>query len=113
MTVEQWGLSETARFREDVLHYRPPEASLRSWRENIRRDPLIGEPAADGTGIGEYDYHVGDLVIRYVVVPQQRHVILMLLRRRGDGGLKKGEVAGKAWRVLVDSVRLWSGLKGW
>jgi hypothetical protein len=113
MIVEQWGISETSRFRDDVLHLQPSEASLRSWRENIRRDPLIGEPAEDGTGIGEYEYVVGDLVIRYILVPQQRHVILMLLRRRAEGGPSKIEMAGKLWRILREAVGLWSSLKWW
>ena len=82
MSFEQWGITETARFRHDVLHYQPSEALLRSWRENIRHDPMIGQPAEDGTGIGEHDYVVGDLVIRYIVVPEQRHVILMTLRQK-------------------------------
>lgn len=113
MSVEQWGITETGRFRDDVLHYQPPEASLRSWRENIRRDPMIGEAAGDGTGIGEYDYTVGDLVIRYVVVPQQRHVILMTLRHRSEVTRRSAPSAGRIWKLLLDLVRLWSGLKWW
>ena len=111
MSVEEWGISETSRFRADVLHYRPSEAMLRQWCENIRHNPMVGEPAADGTGIGEYDYPVGEFVIRYILVPQQRHVILMLLRRRDEHGPKKSELAGRLW--LLDAARLWSGLKWW
>ena len=113
MSVEKWGMTETTRFRDDVLHYQPPEASLRSWRENIRNDPMIGRPAEDGTGIGEYDYAVGDLVIRYVVVPQQRHIILMTLRQRSEVLRSSRPNAGRIWRILLDVVRLWSGLKWW
>lgn len=113
MSVEQWGISETARFRDDVLHYRPPEASLRSWRQNIQRDPMIGAPAGDGSGIGEHDYVVGDLVIRYIVVPQQRHVILMTLRQRTEVARRSGPRAGAIWKLVLDVVRLWNGLKWW
>lgn len=113
MSVEQWGISETTRFRDDVLHLQPPEASLRSWRDNIQSNPMIGQPAENGTGIGEYEYSVGDLVIRYVIVPQQRHVILMLLRRRAEGSPSKTRLAGTLWRFMLDAVRLWNGLKWW
>jgi hypothetical protein len=113
MTVEQWGISETPRFRDDVLHYQPSEAMLRQWRENIRRDPMIGEPAGDGTGIGEFDYPVGDLVIRYIVVPQQRHIVLMTLRQRAGAARLSASRAGTVWRIVLDLVRLWSGLKWW
>lgn len=113
MSVEQWGISETPRFRDDLLHYQPPEASVRSWRENIRNDPMIGQPAGDGTGIGEYDYPVGDLVIRYIVVPQQRHVVLMTLRRKSEGHVLTLSRAAMAWRILLDLVRLWSGIRWW
>ena len=113
MTVEQWGISETPRFRDDVLHFQPSEAMLRQWRQNIQRDPMIGQPAEDGTGIGEYDYPVGDLVIRYIVVPQQRHVVLMTLRHRAGGGALSVPRTGTIWRVVLDLVRLWSGLRWW
>jgi hypothetical protein len=113
MNVEQWGMTETARFRHDVLHYQPSEALLRSWRENIRHDPMIGRPAEDGTGIGEHDYVVGDLVIRYIVVPEQRHVILMTLRQKSDLVRHSRSSAGKIWGVLMDLLRLWNGLKWW
>jgi hypothetical protein len=113
MTVEQWGISETPRFRDDALHYAPPEGMLRQWRENIQRDPMIGEPAEDGTGIGEYDYPVGDLVIRYIVVPQQRHIVLMTLRQRAAAGRISVPRASTVWRVVLDLFRLWSGLKWW
>lgn len=115
MSVEQWGLTETNRFRHDVLHYQPSEASLRSWRANILHDPLIGQPAEDGTGIGEYDYVVGELVIRYIIVPEQRHVILMTLRRKTDL-LQRSQAragAGKIWGLMMDLLRLWNGLKWW
>lgn len=113
MSVEQWGISETTRFRDDVLHLQPPEGSLRSWRKNIQTDPMVGQPAEDGTGIGEYDYTVGDLVIRYIVVPQQRHILLMTLRHREDAAQRSAEQASRLWRLVLDVVRLWSGLKWW
>jgi hypothetical protein len=113
MSDEAWGVSETPRFRDDLLHYQPAEASVRSWRENLRRDPMIGDPAEDGTGIGEYDYAVGELVIRYIVVPQQRHVVLMTLRRKSDILQSSRPSAGKVWGIVMDVVRLWSGLKWW
>lgn len=113
MNVEQWGISETPRFREDVLHYQPSEAMLRQWRENIQRDPMIGAPADEGTGIGEYDYAVGDLVIRYIVVPQERHAVLMTMRRKADVVRSSRRNAGVLWRLLLDLVRLWGGLKWW
>lgn len=113
MSVEKWGVTETARFRDDLLHYQPSEALLRSWRANIRHDPMIGQPADDGTGIGEYDYAVGDMVIRYIVVPEQRHIILMTLRRRSEVVRSSRPSAGGIWRVMLDVLRLWSGLKWW
>jgi hypothetical protein len=113
MSAEKWGISETARFRDDVLHYQPPEASIRSWRENIRRDPMIGQPAEDGTGIGEYDHAVGDLVIRYIVVPEQRHVILMTLRQKSGLFRHSQSKAAKLWEVLMELLRLWNALKWW
>ena len=113
MTVEQWGISETPRFRDDVLHFQPSEAMLRQWRQNIQRDPMIGQPAEDGTGIGEYDYSVGDLVIRYIVVPQQRHIVLMTLRHRAGAARLSVARAGAVWQIVVDLVRLWNGLKWW
>ncbi len=113
MSVETWGMTETTRFRDDVLHYRPSEASLRSWRENIRRDPMIGHPAEDGTGIGEYDYVGGDFVVRYIVVPAQRHIILMTLRQKSEVVRSSRPSAEKIWRVMIELLRLWSGLKWW
>lgn len=113
MSVEHWGISETPRFRDDVLHYQPAEASLGSWRRNIQDNPMIGQPAEEGTGIGEYDYVVGDLVVRYVVVPQQRHVLLMTLRRRDETPMLSVSRAGRAWGIVLDVVRFWSGLKWW
>lgn len=113
MIVEQWGISETTRFRDDVLHYQPSEAMLRQWRENIQRDPMIGTAADNGTGIGEYDYAVGDLVIRYIAVPQQRHVVLMTMRRRAEAVLLSKDRARSLWRLLLDVARLWAGLKWW
>ena len=113
MNVEQWGISETPRFRDDVLHYRPSEALLRQWRENIQRDPMIGEPVQDGTGIGEYDYAVGDLIIRYVVVPQQRHTVLMTMRRKAEVARRSEGRAARIWQILMDVLRLWNGLKWW
>jgi hypothetical protein len=113
MIVELWGISETPRFRDDVLHYQPSEASLKSWRDNIQRDPMIGQPVEDGTGIGEYDYAVGDLVIRYIVVPQQRHVVLMMLRHRAGAPSLSLARAGKVWQTVLDVVGLWNGVKWW
>lgn len=113
MNVELWGISETPRFRDDVLHYQPPGSLLRSWRENLQRDPMIGQPADAGTGIGEYDYPVGDLVIRYIVVPQQRHVVLMTLRQRAGTATLSLSRAARAWEIVLEVVRLWSGLKWW
>lgn len=110
MTSEVWGISETPRFGMDLLHFSVPEAQVRQWRRNLERDPMIGEP--NGTG-SHYDYDTGRLIVRYLLVPQQRHVVLMVLLCRDDVRPSIGAQAEELWRRLIELAALWSGIRWW
>jgi len=111
MSVELWHIFETDQFRKDVLHYGVPETDVEVWRGNLQRHPMIGEPVQNGTGIGEYDYDVGPFIVRYVLVPQRRHILLMMLRRPEDDRPTPSERLGKLRQLLLDIVSIWSGIK--
>ena len=111
MSIELWHIFETDQFRKDVLHFQARETLVETWRGNLRRNPMIGEPAQGSTGIGEYDYHVGSFIIRYILVPQDRHILLMMLRLPEDDSPTLPERLSKLRRLLVDIISIWSGIR--
>jgi len=84
MSIELWHIFETDQFAKDVLHFEVSERRVEVWRGNLKKNPMIGEPAEGSTGIGAYDYDVGSFIVRYILVPQERHILLMMLRRPED-----------------------------
>lgn len=111
MSIELWHIFETDQFAKDVLHFQAPHNLVEMWRQNLKRNPMIGEPAGGSTGIGAYDYDVGSFIVRYILVPQDRHILLMMLRRPEDNNPSMGERLKKSRQLLVDIVSIWSGIK--
>jgi hypothetical protein len=111
MSIELWHTFETDQFRKDVLHFEARESLVETWRGNLRRNPMIGEPVQGSTGIGGYDYHVGSFIIRYILVPQDRHILLMMLRPPKDDSPALRERLSKSRRLLVDIIGIWSGIR--
>lgn len=111
MSTELWHIFETDQFRMDVLHFEVREALVEVWRGNLQRRPMIGEPVHGEAGVRVHDYDVGLVIIRYILVPQDRHILLMMLRRPEDDKPPPGERLGKARQLLLDIIGIWSGIK--
>jgi len=79
MTYEEWQSSATKRFQQDVAHYQVSDKRVALWRRNIEEHPLIGTMVQGHESVGAYDYEVARFTLRYILIPQKRRVVLMML----------------------------------
>ena len=112
MDYEEWQSSATKRFLKDVEEYRISDDRVKLWRRNIEEHPLIGTLVQGHDTVLAYDYEVAGFNLRYILIPEQRQVVLMLLIPKEDDGLELSLRVKQAWRLLVDIVSIWSGVKG-
>jgi hypothetical protein len=90
-----------------------PVTRVERWRLNLMRDPMIGNPVHGEGPVGAYDYDLGEFVLRYILVPEHRHILIMTLRRaEEDTPTLRGRLLASR-KLLVDIVAIWSGLKWW
>lgn len=112
MDYEEWQSSATKRFRKDLAHYQVSDEKVALWRRNIEEHPLIGTPVQGNETVGAYDYEVASFTLRYVLIPQKRQVVLMMLIPEEDDRPELSRRVKQAWGLLVDAVVIWSGVKG-
>jgi len=97
-----WTSSYTQRFEDDVAHYLAGDNRLGRWKEAILRNPTIGKAVDGETVLPIRDYDAEGHVIRYMLIPTERHVEFLNVFRREDAPVQNGARLRRAWRLLVD-----------
>lgn len=92
MIVERWTSSCTARFEADVAHYGPGDARVERWRRTIEAHPFIGKPLGGEQAMRGHE--VDGFRLDYLVLPDRRQVILLVLTPRehlpkGPGAMQR------------------------
>ena len=111
MDYEEWQSSATKRFQKDVAHYQISDQQVALWRRNIEDHPLTGTLVQGHETVRAYDYEVAKFTLRYILIPQKRRVVPMMLIPEEDDRLELSRRVKQAWRLLVDVVGIWSGVK--